>query len=454
MKKPVSFPEHLTEEEKAILTPLISVPPGFWLGVGFFAMLLFAGIYAYLYQWRYGLGMTGLNRPIFWGVYITNFVFFIGISHAGTLISSVLRITNTEWRRPFTRAAEAITIFSLPFGALCIILDLGRPDRVLNVLRTPHFTSPLIWDVICISTYLLTSTVYFYLALLPDLALCRDYLPEVSPFRRALYRRLALGYVHNPARWKKIERIMLGMCIFLFILVVSVHTNVSFVFLMTIQPGWHTTVLAPYFVLGAVYSGTATVIIIMAILRKVYHLEHLVTPAHFQKVGKFLLALALFWLYFTGIEFISIVYGQEISHMAVLRAKFFEEFAHSFWAMVFFTFLLPLPFLVFGKLRTIPGLVFASLSINIGMWLERYTVIVPSEARPRLPYMWGIYIPSWVEIFITIGLFAGFSLLYWIFSKFFPVLTIWEIREGKERAVAEFAEEVKSYYPEMVVEEK
>ncbi len=444
----------LYREEEMVLSPLRKTPPAFWWTAGFFAILLGAGIYAYFQQLNYGLGMTGLNRPIYWGVYITNFVFFIGISHAGTLISSVLRITNTEWRRPFTRAAEAITVFSLPFGAMCILLDLGRPDRMLFVFRTPHFTSPLIWDVICISTYLLTSIIYFYLALLPDLALCRDYLVHVSPFRRKLYRLLSLGYSHNPERWKKIERIMLGMCIFLFILVVSVHTNVSFVFLMTIQPGWHTTVLAPYFVLGAVYSGTATVIIIIAIIRKIYHLENLVTKAHFQKIGKFLLSLALFWLYFTIIEFLSIIYGQEISHMAVLRAKFFEEFARSFWAMVFFTFLLPLPFLALGKLRSIPGLVFASISINIGMWLERFTVIVPSEARPRLPYMLGIYVPSWVEILITIGLFAGFTLLYLIFAKFFPVLTIWEIREGKEKAIPEFVKEIESYYPETVVQVK
>ena len=260
--------------EEDVLQP-IRTPrgPSFYLIAGSLAAVFAWGLAAWIWQIKNGLAVTGLNRPVFWGVYITNFVFFIGISHAGTLISSILRITNTEWRRPFTRAAEAVTVFSLPFGATCVIVDMGRPDRILHVLMHPHFTSPIIWDIMCISTYLLTSCLYFYLALIPDLAICRDRLTNVWPLQRRLYRWLALGWTGTQAEWRRLNRLMGILCIFLFVLVVSVHTNVSFVFGMTLKPGWHTAVIGPYFVCGAIFSGVAMVIIIMALVRKLYHLE-------------------------------------------------------------------------------------------------------------------------------------------------------------------------------------
>jgi molybdopterin-containing oxidoreductase family membrane subunit len=397
-----------------------------------FGVLSALALISWANQIRTGLGVTGLNRPIYWGIYITNFVFFIGISHAGTLISSVLRITDTEWRRPFTRIAEAVTVFSLPFGVLSVITDLGRPDRALNLIRHPHFTSPLIWDVMCISTYLLTSITYFYLALLPDLALCRDRLKNVPGWQRRFYAFVSFGWKGDPVKWRKLEYTMSLMAVFLFILVISVHTNVSFVFLMTLQPGWHTTILAPYFVLGAVYSGVATVVIVSALLRKAYHLENYLTEEHFQKIGKFLLALAMFWFYFTFIEFLAVIYSGEVAHVSVLRAKFFEEYALLFWAMVVLTWVLPFPFLAIARLRTIPGLVFASVLINIGMWLERYTVIVPSQARPRIPFFAAPYHPTLTEALIAVGFMATFALLLTVFVRFFPVLTIWEIKEGLE----------------------
>lgn len=422
------------DPEGIILDPLRRRPKGLTPLLVLLGGLSVAGFIAWGYQIHNGLQVTGLNRPFYWGVYITNFVFFIGISHAGTLISSVLRITDTEWRRPFTRMAEAVTVFSLPFGVLSVVTDLGRPDRVLNLIRTPHFTSPLVWDVICISMYMMTSLLYFYLALLPDIAVCRDRLKDVSDFHRRLYSALSLGWKGDPAGWRKLEYTMSVMAVFLFILVISVHTNVSFVFLMTLQPGWHTTILAPYFVLGAVYSGVAIVIVIAAVLRKVYALEAYITEEHFQKIGKFLLALAMFWFYFTFIEFLAVIYGGELPHVAVLQAKFFGEFNLMFWLMVILTFVLPFPFLALGRLRTIGGLVFASIAINLGMWLERYTVIVPSEARPRLPFPFPNYYPSLTEILIAVGFFATFVLLFTVFARFFPVLTIWEIKEGLENS--------------------
>ena len=417
--------------EEDILRPLRTPPGGpFYLIAGTLAAVFAWGVAAWVWQIQEGLGVTGLNRPVFWGVYITNFVFFIGISHAGTLISSILRITNTGWRRPFTRAAEAVTVFSLPFGATCVILDMGRPDRLLHVLRYPHFTSPIIWDVLCISTYLLTSCLYFYLALIPDLAICRDRLTDVRPLQRRLYRWLALGWTGTQAQWRRLNRLLSALCVFLFVLVVSVHTNVSFVFGMTLKPGWHTAVIGPYFVCGAIFSGVAMVILIMALVRKLFHLEAYLTPAHFDKIGKFLLALTCFWFYFTFVEYLTTFYGHIPAEMRVFQAKFFQEFAPLFWAMFILCFILPLPILATRRGRRIPGLVVASILINVGMWLERYTIIVPSGSRPLLPYPLGHYLPTWVEWSITAGWFAGFALLYLLFTRFLPVLTIWEVKEG------------------------
>ncbi|MBI3292055.1 MAG: polysulfide reductase NrfD [Elusimicrobia bacterium] len=417
--------------ESEVLNPLTTAPGRhFWITAAALAGVFLWALLAWGWQIKNGLKVTGLNAPIFWGVYLVNFVFFIGISHAGTLISSILRITETEWRRPFTRAAEAITVFSLPFGATSVIVDLGRPDRLLNVIRYPHFTSPILWDVLCISTYLVTSCLYFYLALIPDIALCRDRFSRTAgPFRRTLYAGLSLGWTGTEAQWKTLHKIMTAMSIFLFALVISVHTNVSFVFGLTTKPGWHTAVIGPYFVVGAIFSGVATVILAMVAIRKLFHFEAYLTDDHFNRIGKFLLALCCFWFYFTFVEFITTFYGRETAHMAVFNAKFFGEYAWLFWAMFACCFLIPLPVLAVKKFRTIPNLVWVCIVVNVGMWLERYSIIVPSGARPYLSWGPAHYVPSWVEWSITAGWLAGFALLFLAFTRLFPILTVWEVKE-------------------------
>jgi molybdopterin-containing oxidoreductase family membrane subunit len=419
-----------------ILTPVVTKP-----GIGYLAVCVFLGmvliwaLIAWSWQIINGLGVTGLNAPVFWGLYLVNFVFFIGISHAGTLISSILRITNTWWRRPFTRLAEAVTVFSLPFGATSVIVDLGRPDRLLNVIKFPHFTSAILWDVVCISTYLITSCLYFYLALVPDIASCRDRLTnasDISPWRKKLYQKLALGWEGTEAQHKTLNRLMTGMSIFLFALVISVHTNVSFVFGMTTKPGWHTTIISPFFVLGAIYSGVAAVTVFAALFRKLFHLEAYLTPKHFNSCAKFLLALCCFWFYAMIVEHLFGFYGKEEAEMRILEGKFFGEYAPLFWSM--FALCFPIPFVVLAvpKLRSIRNLTIIGVIINIGMWLERYSIIIPSGAHPYLSWGSGFYFPSWVEFSVTAGWFAGFTLLLLLFVRLFPALTIWEIKEESQ----------------------
>lgn len=415
----------------------------------FLAILLIfvgLGIFAWVNQLVFGLGVTGMNKPVLWGIYITNFVFFVGISHAGTFISAILRLTHAEWRRPLTRAAEAVTVFSLPFAALSIIADLGRPDRFLNVIRYARPQSPILWDVFCISIYLISSVIFFYLALLPDIALCRDRLTNASKFKRWLYKKLSLGWKAMPERQRKLER---GMAVFLTMLVVTVHTVVAWIFGMTVQPGWRTSIIGPYFLVGAIFSGVATVIIICAILRKLYHLEDILRPIHFNNLGKLLLVLSLLWAYFTFTEYLSAFYWNDPMEMSVVKMKFFGNYAGLFWFMAACCFAIPLFILANPKTRTITGTVIVSLFVNVGMWLERFLVIIPTLSHPRLPYPRGLYHPTWVEWSITLGSFSGFILLYLIFAKLFPVVSIWELKEGKEKAIAEVTERFKAYQPQI-----
>jgi Ni/Fe-hydrogenase subunit HybB-like protein len=419
--------------QDTILAPLTQTGKGFYITVAALLAVCGLGIYAYARQLTYGLGVTGMNRPVYWGLYIVNFVFFIGLSHAGTLISAILRIVGAEWRRPFTRAAEAVTVFSLPFGAGSILIDLGRIDRVFNLLFFGRFQSPLLWDVTAVTLYLMSSVFFFYIAMIPDVALCRDRLTDVAPWRKRVYQVLALGWRGTPEEHRRLEKLLSGMSIFLTLLVVTVHTVVSWIFGMTIQPGWHTAVIGPYFLLGAIFSGVAAVAIVAALLRKAYHLQEYITPKHFNYIGQFLVALTLAWFYFTFAEYITTIYGQEPAHMNVFFAKLLEEFNLPFVLMFLLCFVVPLPILAIKRLRTITGVVIAGISINVGMWLERWTVIIPSMTRPRLPFGPGSYTPTWIEWSIMAACFAGMALLYMLFARLFPILPIWEIKEGMEK---------------------
>ena len=424
-----------SDDRETLMQPVLTVGPAFRRWTLVLSAVVGWALFAWSWQLWHGLGQTGLGRPIYWGLYITNFVFFIGVSHAGTLISAILRIVQAEWRRPITRMAEVITVLVLFFGVGNILLDLGRPDRALNVLLHPHFTSPLLWDVSSISVYLTASTIYLYLPLIPDIALMRD---RTSGWRQRLYARLALGWTGTAIQRHRLERAIGIMAIIVIPIAVSVHTVVSWVFAMTIQPMWHSTIFGPYFVVGAIFSGIAAIIVAMAIVRRVYGLERFLQPVHFNNLGLLLLVMACLWLYFTFAEHLTTWYGQEPTEVAVFEAKLFGRFAPFFWAMVLFCFVIPFAILSWQRTRTISGTVIASVSVNIGMWLERLTIVVPSLSNPRAPIRTFIYVPSWVEWSLMAGCFAGFILLYMGFTKLFPIVSIWELEEAAP-AVSEHA---------------
>ncbi|MGH9367219.1 MAG: NrfD/PsrC family molybdoenzyme membrane anchor subunit [Thermoanaerobaculia bacterium] len=434
-------------EDARLLRPIERTGRAFRISTAILLSIAAWGVFAYLSQLRRGLSVTGLNVPVYWGLYITNFVFFIGISHAGTLISAILRLAHAEWRRSITRSAEVITVLVLWFGMGCVILDLGRPDRVFNILRHGNFTSPLLWDVASIATYLTASTIYLYLPLIPDIAILRDNFPG----RKWLYRTLALGWTGTPRQQRLLNRAIAAMAVIVIPIAVSVHTVVSWVFAMTVQPMWHSTIFGPYFVVGAIFSGIAAILIAMAIIRRAYHLEDYLKPVHFNNLGLLLLVMTLLWFYFTFAEFLTTYYGGEPSHMVIFLSKTEGRFSPLFWTMVVTCFVVPFAMLANNRTRgTVWGTVTAAVSVEIGMWLERFLIVVPSLSNPRLPLTAATYTPSWVEWSLMAAFVATFIFLYSVFSKLFPIVSIWEIHEGREKSLEEVSTRVQSYLPAAV----
>ncbi len=433
-----------TSSDQALLKPIFFTGRSFYLTVALLSVVIIWAAFVWIWQVWHGLGVTGLNRSVFWGVYITNFVFFIGVSHAGTLISAILRLSKAEWRRSITRMAEVITVLVLFFGVGNVIIDMGRPDRLLNVIKHGHFTSPLLWDVCSISTYLTASTIYLFLPLIPDIAILRD---RTTGWRNKLYTFLSLNWQGTENQVKRLQKAIGIMAVAVIPIAVSVHTVVSWVFAMTVQPMWHSTIFGPYFVAGAIFSGIAAIITGMVIMRKVYHLEDYLKPVHFNNLGILLLVMTLLWFYFTFGEYLTTWYGHEPREIAVWQSKVSGRYASLFWGMFVFCFVVPFSLLCRKKTRNITGTLIASISVNIGMWLERITIVVPSLSNPRLPYPRGIYHPTVVEASITAGCFALFILLYMFFTKLFPIVSIWEIQEGREKGLSETTARIRAYLP-------
>ncbi len=417
-----------------LLRPVVKVGRGWYATVIISALVFASAIGAFGYQLYSGIGVWGINRPVMWALGITNFVFWIGISHAGTLISAILRVTGAEWRRPVTRCAEAITVFALMIGAMFPIIHLGRPLLFYWLVPYPNerglwpnFRSPLTWDFFAINTYLTGSIIYLYLPLIPDLALIRD---KSRGLRRRIYGALSLGWRGTELQWARLEKAVQIMAVVIIPVAVSVHTIVSWDFAMAIRPMWHSTIFGPYFVAGAIFSGIAALILAMAVIRRALHLEDYLRPIHFNYLGLLLLTMSLIWFYFTFAEYLTTWYGNEPAEMAVFNSKVSGAYSPMFWTMVACCFFIPFPILAIKKLRTIKGTVIASAAVVVGMWIERFLIIVPTLAHPRLSFNWGTYRPTWVEILLTTGPFAYFVLLYAIFVKLFPIVAVWEYKEG------------------------
>ena len=422
-----------------LLGNVLAAPPRFWFLVGFLALVVAMGAGAAGYMFAQGLGVTGLNRPIMWAFFITNFVFWIGISHAGVMLSAILRLAQAEWRRPATRAAEIVTIFSLFLALSMPLLHMGRPWRFLWIFPWdfargiwPNVRSPLVWDPSAIGTYLTSSILFVYVALLPDIAVARD---RTTGIRHAVYSVLCLGWRGYPRQWRL--QIIAGFLLSALILpvFVSVHSIVSWDFAVTQSvEGFHSTIFAPYFVIGAVHSGVSAVVTALIILRWVFRWENYIRPEHMDSLARLLLVVATGWFFFFFLEILFGLYAQENSELALRTMQFFEwPWSMLFLIFIFTAFFIPAPLWLFKSVRrSFLWMAVTTVLVNIGMWLERFLIIIPSLARQQgLSFTWSTYHPSVIEIMVVISSFAFVGMMVLLFAKFFPLIPIYDIKEGE-----------------------
>jgi Ni/Fe-hydrogenase subunit HybB-like protein len=385
------------------------------------------------YQTYRGLGIAGYQAPVFWGVYIITFVFWIGIGHAGTLISAILYLFRAKWRNAINRGAETMTIFAVLTAALFPLIHIGRLWKFYFLIPYPNqrglwvnFKSPLLWDVFAVNTYLTISIIFIYVGLIPDLAIARD---RSTGVKRLLYTILSLGWQGTAREWKAHHRTTLHLSGLSTPLVLSVHSVVSWDFAMSVLPGWHATIFAPYFVAGAIFGGFAMVLTVMIPVRRIFGLEEYITDYHFENMGRFLLLTSWIVGYAYGIEYFVAWYSNVEFEQTSFFLRAFGPYWMSAWMMITFNFILP-QLLWFRKLRTnVPFLFVLAFFINLGMWFERYVIIITSLSRDFLPAAWGLYIPSPAELSILAGSFCWFSMFFLIFLKLFPIIAIHEVKE-------------------------
>jgi molybdopterin-containing oxidoreductase family membrane subunit len=402
-------------------------------------VLAFGAVFAagLLGSWGYqiykGMGVAGIQNPVGWGVYITNFVFWVGIAHSGTLISAVLFLFRAKFRSSFNRAAEAMTVIAVMCAGMYPLIHLGRvwyffwlfpyPNQRLI---WPNFKSPLEWDVFAVSTYLTVSVVFFYVGLIPDLAIVKRY---TTGTKRWIYSAFSLGWRGTKEQWRHYNTLYALLAGFATPLVLSVHSVVSWDFAMGIVPGWHTTIFAPYFVAGAIFSGTGMVLTLVIPLRKLQRLERLITPDHFDRLAKVMLLTSLIVGYAYASEFILAYYSGNIYEYGIFQHRAIGYYKWFYWGMVICNTIIPLPLFIKSLRRNLPYLFVISIFVNIGMWLERFVIIVTSLSHEYVPYSHGDYVPSWVEGSITAGTFGFFFMMFLLFAKFLPVVAVTEKKE-------------------------
>jgi molybdopterin-containing oxidoreductase family membrane subunit len=415
------------------LRPILRPGEFFWLAVAGLSVLILWGLVSYLYQLKNGLAVTGLNQQVTWGFYITDMVFFIGVSYGGAMTSAILRLTNAPWRAPLSRIAETMAVASLMVGGVFPIIDLGRPDRVYYLLLHGQVGSPVVWDVVAIQTYMVAGLVFLYLPMIPDIAVCRDRLgPAASSLQRALYTRLALGWQGTPGQRHILEWGTTVTAIIIIPLAVSVHSVLAWLFGVTSRPGWDSTIFAPYFVVGAMFSGVATVILIVAFFRWAYHLEEYIEKKHFVYLSYILVTLALGYTYFLFSEYLTEGYKMHEPGGALLELLLTGRLAPFFWLFSIGGLIVPILLIAIPYTRTIPGITVASLAVVLGMWLKRFLIVVPGLAEPQIASDVTIYWPTMVEVSITVAAAAAIPLMMLLFFRVFPIISIYEVEEAAE----------------------
>ena len=416
--------------DEAVLSPARRSGIGFRLWVGLLIVLIAVGVIAVINQSRNGLYVTGMRDRISWGLYIAAFVFFAGISMAGTLISAILRASHATWRTPITRIAESITVMALVVSALFVLVDMGKPVRLFQMWPNGNWQSPLMWDMMAITVYLTCSVVYLLVPMIPDLAFFQDRLRgRVPRLHSRVYETLSFGWEGNPVQRRALAKSVAILMVLIIPVAVSVHTVLSLVFSTTTRVSWNSTAFGFFFVFGAIFSGLAVLIIIFAVVRKRFHLEEYITERHFTYLGYLLATAGMVMIYANATEFITKGYHASADDLFAFRELFVTDLAPLFWFYFFGGLVLPVLIVAFKRTRTITGLVIGSSFAIVAMFVERYFIVVGGMRVPLMPYEPSSYAPTWVEWALIVGGMALFVLLLTLFTRFFPILAVWEMKE-------------------------
>ena len=418
-----------------IISPIERKPGRMWY-VGFFfsVALLTFGVFSVFWEVYWGIGVWGVNRTVGWGWDITNFVWWVGIGHAGTLISAILLLFRQGWRTGVNRAAEAMTIFAVMCAGQFPIFHMGRVWDAFYVLPYPNsrgalwpnFVSPLMWDVFAISTYFTVSLLFWYSGLIPDFATIRD--RAKTKLRKLLYGVATFGWTGTAKNWQRHEALSLVLAGLSTPLVLSVHTIVSFDFATSVIPGWHTTIFPPYFVAGAIFSGFAMVNTLLIMVRRILHLEDYITVGHIEAMNKVIVLTGSI----VGVAYLTELfmawYSQVIYEQAAFQWRIMGPYWWSYWAMMTCNVVSPQLFWFKKLRRNITFTFIMSIVVNIGMWFERFVIIVTSLYRDYLPSSWTYYSPTWPEVGFYLGTFGLFFTCFFLFAKYFPVIAVAEIK--------------------------
>lgn len=397
-------------------------------------MMLFA--YAYFIQLRDGLGVTAMRDYVAWGAYIANFVFFIAVALVGMLISAVLGLLNIEWIKPVARIAEIIAVSMAAIAGFVIIVDMGRPDRLLNVFTHARFQSPILWDVTVVITYTTISLILLLLPMIPDAALLRHKLPNAPKWQLKLYELVSFGWKGTDEQYHILHKAMRILMILIVPVALAIHTVTAWLSAMTLRAGWNSTLFGPYYVTGAFVAGAAAVIIAMYFFRNNYKLKEYITDFHFDKMSRLLVVVNLVYIYFNINEFLVSGYKMETAEHVHLHELFSGHFAVMFWSVMILGLALPTVLLLFKEMRKpLPSMIIG-IFVLLGSWFKRYIIIIPTQMHPFLPIQnvpenFHTYSPTGVEIMLVIGPMIMAIILGTIIAKLFPIAPIWEIAEQK-----------------------
>lgn len=420
--------EKRKEELVKEFSPMIeknTLPSKIWMGA--LVAIILVGLYALVVQVSKGHVVTGMRDNVVWGIYIINFIFFVGVSYSGAFISGVLHFFNTPWKNSVSRIIEIITVLSLVIGPIFILLCIGRLDRLHYLFLYPRIQSPITWDIIAIMTDLVGCFLYLYMTFIPDFAIMRDNATEDTPaWKKKMYKFLAIGYQDTESQRTRLHKIIRIMSAMIIALAIVAYSVLAWIFSLTVQPGWNSSIFAPYFIIAGLYSGVGVIIIAMYMIRKYFHLEKYIRKTHFQVAGFVLLVMALLFGYFTFSEYFSRWFSHkeyDVNLLNTLFNRYFLEFIFANYIGV----IVPIIILSFKKLRTVKWITFAAVVAVLGLWLNRYLIVVPTLESPYLPIQdtrpeFIHYSATWVEWALSFAGIAAFLLFFTIIIKFVPVI--------------------------------